>query len=336
MRVLYHVTTPPPALPGTEAVLQEIQHLLGRVEGEVVYLNPSPTPRTRVPRPFYGLHRLPAIRRREAAIDLHHIFNPDLFVFPVLRFLRKPVIYSVVSGLGGRVPRGLGGLSRVLVPSRGDVARLAERGYGGGRAILPGIDLAGFTPAAPPPISPFVILAGSAPWTAEQFRTKGVDALLAVAVSMPDLQLIFLWRGVGEAEMRARVAALGLDERVEIIGHRVDVNTVLARSHAAILLADRPEIVKAYPHSLLETLAVGRPVLISDCVPMSEYVQSQGCGEVVAGVDEASLAQAIGRLRAEYGARQSAAVAVGRRDFDHVRMVDEVVRVYGEVIRHRT
>lgn len=335
MRVLYHVTTPPPALPGTEAVLQEIQHLLGRVDGEVIYLNPSPTPRTRVPRPLYGLHKLPAIRRQEVDVDLHHIFNPDLFVFPILRLLRKPVIYTVVSGLGERVPRGLAGLSRVLVPSREDVAQLAGRGYGGGRLILPGIDLAGFTPAPPPPASPFVILAGSAPWTEAQFRTKGVDALLAVAGSMPDLRLIFLWRGYGEATMRARVAALGLGERVEILAERVDVNAVLARVHAAVLLADRPEIVKAYPHSLLEALAVGRPVLISNCVPMSEYVQAQGCGEIVAGVDESNLAQAIRDLRAGYGDRQSAAVAVGRRDFDRDRMVDEVVRIYGEVNRQR-
>lgn len=332
MRVLYHVTTPPPAIPGTEAVLQEIQHLLGRVDGEVVYLNPSPTPRTRVPRPLYGLHKISAIRRQEVDVDLHHIFNPDLFLFPVLRFLRKPVIYTVVSGLGERAPRGMAGLSRVLAPSRGDVARLAGRGYGGGRLILPGIDLAGFTPTPPPPVSPFVVLAGSAPWTAEQFRAKGVEALLAVAGSMPDLRLVFLWRGVGEATMRARVTALGLEDRVEILAERVDVNAVLAGVHAAVLLADRPEIVKAYPHSLLEALAVGRPVLISDCVPMSEYVGSQGCGEVVAGVDETSLAQAIGRLRAGYGARQSAAVTVGRRDFDHARMVDEVVGIYGEVV----
>ena len=115
----------------------------------------------------------------------------------------------------------------------------------------------------------------------------------------------------------------------------MDVNEVLARVHAAVLLADRPEIVKAYHHSLLEALAVGRPVLISDCVPMSEYVQAQGCGEIVAGVDESNLAQAIRDLRAGYGDRQSAAVAVGRRDFDRDRMVDEVVRIYGEVNRQR-
>lgn len=336
-RVLYHVTTPPPALPGAEAVLQEIQHLLGHVAGEVIYLNPSRTPRTRIPRPFYGLHRLAAIRRREADIDLHHIFNPDLFLFPLLRLLRKPVIYSVVSGLGGqrRLPWGLERLSRILVPSQTDVARLAHRGYRGGRMVLPGIDLADFPLAPPPPAPPFVLLAGSAPWTAEQFRTKGVDALLAVAGQMPDLRLICLWRGVEEAAMQERVAAHGLGERVEILAGRVNVGAVLARSHGAVVLAQRPEIVKAYPHSLLEALAVGRPVLISDCAPMAAYVQAQGCGETVRGVKAESLAQAIQRLRDAYPARQAAAAAVGRRDFSHLRMVEEVVGIYGEVVALR-
>ena len=42
----------------------------------------------------------------------------------------------------------------------------------------------------------FVLLAGSAPWTREQFHSKGVDALLKVAQQVPSLRLIFLWRGL--------------------------------------------------------------------------------------------------------------------------------------------
>ena len=172
-----------------------------------------------------------------------------------------------------------------------------------------------------PPGPEFVLLSGSAPWTLEQFRTKGVDALLEVAREMRDLRLVFLWRGVLLPELVARVRRLELSDRVEILRDWVDVSQVLARVHAAVVLAGRPGLVKAYPHSLLEALVAGRPVMVSDGNPMAAYVREKGCGRVVLGLEKTDLSEAIQQLRQNYAAYRTRAVEAGRRDFSQEELL---------------
>jgi len=175
-------------------------------------------------------------------------------------------------------------------------------------------------------------MAGSAPWTRKQFRTKGVDALLNVAKRLPFLRLVLLWRGVLSSEIRERVDRLGLAERVEIVEELVDVEQVLKRVHAAVVLADKPKLVKAFPHSLLEALACGRPVLTSDRIPMSDYVLEHQCGLVVSGVDESDIFRMIPLLRRDYETYQENARRVGAQNFDFPAIVDAYRKLYESVI----
>ena len=318
MKVLFLVTTPPPVIPGTDAVVQEVELLRGRFGGEVVWLRPSWRARARYPRPLLGLHRLHAIRRQDTHVDLHHVYAPRLVWLPLLWFLRRPVVYTVTAGVGrGRWPPRpfLRRLGAIVVPSGADLDALTQRGLGNARLIRPGIDVDRFVGAPAPSGAQFVLLSGSAPWTHEQFRSKGVDVLLEVARALPHLRLVFLWRGLLLPELVARVNRLGLAERVEILTDRVDVSQVLGRTHAAVVLADRPGLVKAYPHSLLEALAAGRPVLVSDGNPMADYVRETGCGRVVPGFGRPDLVEAIEDLRRGYEAYRGVAERVGRRDF---------------------
>jgi glycosyltransferase involved in cell wall biosynthesis len=174
------------------------------------------------------------------------------------------------------------------------------------------------------------LLAGSAPWTRAQFRSKGVEALLAAAKARPDLRLVFLWRGLLFEEMRVQVAQLRLQDRVEVINRRVDVNEVLARVHAAVVLADDATLVKSFPHSLLESLAAGRPVLVSRALPMADYVARTGCGQVVGAISPEEVLGAVERLEANYGAHRAAALQVGWRDFSREALVEAYGRLYLE------
>ncbi|MGH9459582.1 MAG: glycosyltransferase [Vicinamibacteria bacterium] len=331
MRVLYHLTAPPPVIPGTDAVHQEAELLRSRFGGEIVFLLPSSRPWASFPRPLYGLHRLPAIRRLERLVDLHHVYNSELYLFPLLRFLRKPLVYTVVSGFDGdpHLPSidRLQNMHRIVVQSERDLAILKQRGLTNACVIHPGIDVSRFRHTRLSTQGDFVLLAGSAPWTREQFRSKGVDALLRVAQQIPSLRLIFLWRGLLLRELEKRIDALRLRDRVEVSSDRVDVSAVLARVHAAVVLADWPRLVKAYPHSLLEALACGRPVIVSEQIPMAEYVREAGCGHVVGGVNESELRGAIERLRENYDTLSAKALRVGRKDF----LQDDLLAAYESV-----
>jgi glycosyltransferase involved in cell wall biosynthesis len=320
-----------------DAVVQEIEALraVGSIHGQVIHLYPGRKPGTRFPRRWWGLQHLPYLLRAEQHVDLHHLFNPDLFPFDLLRFLRRPVIYTAVAGVSGpdrdNVQR-LAQLTHTLViPAESDRVKLQAWGISSVVTIRPGIDTARFADTPPPPARPFTLLMGSAPWTLDQFESKGVEALLQAAQSRPGLRLIFLWRGLYLKEIEHRLAQTGLSERVTVIHQQVDVSRVLAQAHAAVVLARDATVVKAYPHSLLEALAAGRPVLVSRAIPMAEYVEQTGCGQIVEAVNAEAVLKALARLEANYGACQAAALQAGQRDFTQQTMIQAYQRLYASI-----
>ena len=169
---------------------------------------------------------------------------------------------------------------------------------------------------------------GSAPWTKEQFQTKGVDALLETAVRQPNLHLIFLWRGLLYEEMIAKVTAFNLQDRVTILNQQVDVNDVLARAHASIVLASDNNLIKAYPHSLLESLVAGKPVLVSDCVPLADYATQNGCGIAIPRVTTDSILDALATLTANYTEMSQNARRVGSHDFGLAQFIEKYHTLY--------
>ena len=90
MNVLYHLTILPPPMPECVAEIQEIDALRGHFGGDLVYLNPNQYSPVYLPRLLFGFHRLRELRKREANVDLHHVYNPDLFAFPVFLSGGKP------------------------------------------------------------------------------------------------------------------------------------------------------------------------------------------------------------------------------------------------------
>lgn len=301
MQALYHLTIPNSPMADCEAVAQDVHLLQQVVPGRVVRLYPVSRPGTRIPRALWGFQHLLAIRRAERFVDFHHIFNPDPFPFPVLRFLRKPVVYSVVGGIRQQhlaMALRLAQLVQMIVVSTAtDAERLRCWGIDRVHYVLPAVETSRFSYVPLAADAPPVLLAGSAPWTIEQFVSKGVDALLTAAQRRRDLRLIFLWRGVLFDEMMRRVRQRHLEQRVQVLNERVDVNAVLSVATAAVVLADRSDIVKAHPHSLLESLAAGRPVLVSRAVPMSEWVEQSGLGLVIEKVEADAILDAVDQLR---------------------------------------
>jgi glycosyltransferase involved in cell wall biosynthesis len=334
MSLLYHVTSPWPRVPGTDAVFQDVEALRARFGGEILPLYPFRHPGRPWPRALFGLGALRALRRREESISLHHVFAAGAYRFPFLRGLRRPVIQTVVASVQGQAPPKPGRLDRLaclVASSERDIALLRGWGLDRVRLILPGIELARIRPTPPPGGSGFRLLVGSAPWVRAQFRSKGVDALLEAAVRVPELRLVFLWRGHLRRDLDRRVRARGLCDRVEVLDGPTDVNAVLSRVHAAVVLASGPRLVKAYPHSLLEALAAGRPVLVSEAIPMADYVREAECGEVVAGLRPSLVLDGVRRLIEAYAGRAAHARASGARGFSRQRMLDAYGRLYRDV-----
>lgn len=329
MRVLYHLTILPPKIPQAEALSQEIEALRREFGGELNTLNPNGQSPVYLPRLFFGLPQLARLRRRETTVQLHHVYNPDPFPFPVLRLLKRPVVYGVTSGVGAKKPNVayFNRLAAVVVPDERSLAQLQQWGVRNVRLIRAGIDTARFSYTPAPPGKEFWVLAASAPWTTEQFASKGIDALLAAAQQNPALRLVFLWRDVLLKEMLRRVEQAKLADRATVINGLADVNARLGQVHATIALASQPGIVKSYPHSLLDSLAAGKPVLVSRAIPMADYVEANGCGVVVEKVTPEAILAAIDQLAANYTAAQKA-TEPARDDFSMAGMIESYREIY--------
>jgi glycosyltransferase involved in cell wall biosynthesis len=334
--ILYHLTSPWPRIPNTDSVFQEVDALRQRFGGDILQLYPLKKPSRFFPKQLYGIHQLQTLRRLEKTADIHNLYYATLYPFPWLRWLHRPLVYSVITGTGAPTgchrPDWLSRVHTIVTPNPRDEAILKSWPGIRYRVIRPGIAVERFSHTPYPLGRELVLLVGSAPWIRRQFTTKGIDLLMDLASSGPiPLRLIFLWRGWLVDELKRRVSGRGLTPRVEIVNKWTDVNQVLARVHATVVLAGSGKLVKAFPHSLMESLAAGKPVLVSNCIPMADYVRDAQCGEVVSDLTRESAEGAIRRLVDHYAERQAVAVARGRTDFALAPMLAAYGEVYTQV-----
>jgi glycosyltransferase involved in cell wall biosynthesis len=332
MNILFHALSPPPRITGTDAAFQDLEALRERCGGSILPLFPLPFPSRWVPRPLYGLHRAFSFRALELKHDLHFVAYATGYAFPYLAILRKPICYQVLAGLDPSAPPPASFRRKVhlIVNNRRDEKLARNWGFVDVRHIRPGIDLSGFDAVpSPPPPSPFVLLAGSAPWTREQFQLKGFDLLFDLLVHHSDLRLILLWRGYQRAHLNRLLARKGLTSRVEIVDTKTDIRALLARCHATVGLAAHNRLLKAYPHSLLESLAAGRPVIVSETLALADDVREKQCGEVVGSLTLSALDSAVASLRRHY-ARAARAAAPTGREFDRGAMLARFQETFRE------
>ncbi|VAW42982.1 hypothetical protein MNBD_CHLOROFLEXI01-4757 [hydrothermal vent metagenome] len=335
MKILYHLPVLPPKLPSAEALSQEINGLRAVFGGEINYLNPNQQSPIYLPRLLFGFHQLCHIRAVEQTLDLHHFYNPDPFPFPILRFFKRPVIYSLSSGVGDKRPNlaYFRRLTAVTVYDQLSLEKLQNWGLTNVHLVQSGIDTSRFSFTAVPLKDEIRLMVASAPWTSAQFRSKGIDALLAAAQQMPNLRLVFLWRGELLDEMMRRVQEKSLSEQVQVIDELVDVNQILATVHGTLNLVTETAVIKAYPHSLLDSLAAGKPIITSRAIGMAGYVEQTGCGVVVEQVTPDGIVAAIERLVVEYEVMGETAVRVGQRDFTLQKMIDSWQTVYKQIVK---
>ena len=334
MNILYHITNLPPKLSNTEASLQELDLLRRHFGGGLIHLNPNQHSPIYLPRLLFGFHQLRRIRDEEPNIQLHHLYNADPFPFPVTRWFRRPTIYSISSGVGLRRLNAayFNALAAVTVSDERSLNRLRQEGVKNSFLVQPGIDTNRFSYTPLPLDSEIKLMVGSAPWVPKQFQTKGIDALLATAQQMPCLHLTFLWRGVLFEEMAARVRRLGLENQVEIINQKVDVNQLLARVHASITLVTDPIIIRSYPHTLMESLAAGKPILVSRSIPMSDYVEQHQCGQVIDQVTPENVIRSVETIAESYTSFQEATQQLDLQAFSTQRLLESFERVYKMVV----
>ena len=335
MKILYLHTSPPPSVPGADAVFQEVAALQQAFGAEAANLFPLARPTVWVPPQLYGMQHLPRAADWNRRFDIFHVVHATLRPFPFLRLLRKPIVYTAAASVQPAwelKPLPLHLIHTLVVTNERDREMMQCLGRPASVMIRPGIDTTRFDSVPPPPPpAPFTLLVGSAPWTPAQFASKGIIALLDAAVAMEDLRLVFLWRGLHRDRLQHLIAQRGLQPRCEVLDGPADVPAVLSRCHAAVVLAATRKLVKAYPHSLLEALAAGRPILAGNTLGIADYAASAGCGVAVNGADAHSTLASITRLRENYPALRDSAARLRARDFSLASFVEAHRSLYDRI-----
>jgi glycosyltransferase involved in cell wall biosynthesis len=136
---------------------------------------------------------------------------------------------------------------------------------------------------------------------------KALDVALEALVEVPGVDLVVAGDGPERPALERRVAELGLNGRVRFLGS-VPRETVLRLFRAAdgSVLPSRWE---NFPHTVVEALAVGCPVIATAVGGVPEVVRDGQNGLLVPPGDPEALARAVLALISEYELYESLSLA---------------------------
>jgi glycosyltransferase involved in cell wall biosynthesis len=254
-----------------------------------------------------GVPLYPLFRPYASHFDINHLFASagERFLTPIIS--RCNGVLTVAKDTASL--RGFEGnkesfsrLRAIVVQSERDREILRQMGVRNEaiRLIRPGIPGAPYREAQ----GPFTILFASSPLTATDFLTRGIYLIVRVAALLPDVRFLLVWRKRHLAKLERMIATSGLRNITVANGLIDDMAAVYDRVHASILPALEPRSFIPCPRSGLESLAHGKPLLLSNMVSIASSVARSRAGVVFEPTTE-GLKQAIQQLQEDYSSYQA-------------------------------
>ena len=167
---------------------------------------------------------------------------------------------------------------------------------------------------------------------AEKGHPTLLEAWPTVVAEFPDAYLLVVGEGSRLESLQAQARKLGIAERVVFTGRRDDIPAVTAALDIAVL----PSYREAQGLTILEAMALSRPVIASNVGGIPEMIDDGVTGILVPPHDADALSTAIGRLLRDH----QLADTLGRagHDLAHDRfciegMVSSIQEIYDEGAR---
>ena len=178
-------------------------------------------------------------------------------------------------------------------------------------------------------ISPFILTI-----IANLYFYKGhADLLHALALikdRLPDnWQLLCVGRDAGELNKLTVLAdSLGLASHIQWLGQRLDIPELTAMSDIGLLVSHE----EGFSNAILEFMAAGKPVVVTDVGGNAEAIIDGVCGLVVPAKDYTQLADAILMLASDKNLRLSYGDAARQRAVEHFSL-EQCVSQYNELYK---
>jgi L-malate glycosyltransferase len=287
-------------------------------------------------------------RRRYDAWHVHIGHNMGALACLIGELVGVPVVVKIsgwweleagllapTSGLFGRVARGwLKRATAVQAISTRVAAELEKHGFPRERIIvLPNaVDTARFSARAKARDAggPFVAVYVGRLVPEKDLATL-FDGWAQAFAGRDDVRLKLVGGGPLDAELRARAERLGIAAQVEFLGHRDDVEAVLAEAHVGVL----PSRIEGLSNTLLEFMACGLPVVASRVSGSEDFVKPGDNGWLHDVGDVAAVGRALAEAEAMAPARLAALGAAARATVEREAALPRVVGQLMELYRGR-
>ncbi|ETW99320.1 MAG: hypothetical protein ETSY1_15450 [Candidatus Entotheonella factor] len=258
------------------------------------------------------------------------LFNPNLHKLVSRRVVHQP-IRNLFSRWKYQLPR-----VQYLAVSHAVRQVLMDNGIPGTQVqtIHSGIDLKRFdhVPKAEPLFPPGTRVVGTVGHLA---NSKGQRYLLRAAQSLmrdePKLRLAIVGAGELRQTLEAQAVDLGIAEHVRFTGFRRDALSLMREFEIFVL----PSYLEGLGTSVLDAMALGKPVVATQAGGIPEAVQDGVTGLLVPPRDAGALTQAI-RYLLQHPEQQAEFGKAGRRrveqHFTAERMARQTMQVYHQLM----
>lgn len=177
--------------------------------------------------------------------------------------------------------------------------------------VASGMDIEKFRAAAPTPERPegklLVMVASLEP---RKRHLAFLEVFAKILEEAPDTTLACLGEGAERDAILERARALGIDDKVLLLGFRDDVANWVAAADVCVLASER----EGLPRVVVQYVATGRPVVVTDLPGIDAIVQDGLNGAVTPMEDLSAMAAPILRILTDQD--HAAALAEGARGWD--------------------
>lgn len=278
------------------------------------------------------------------AIDAHYFYPDGVAAVMAARHFDKPVVvtargsdlnilpsYQLPRRMIAASARNADGLATVSEALR---ERLVALGEARERiAVLRnGVDLALFQPRDIVDCRARLGISGTTLLSVGNLvKVKRHDLVIDALTLLPNVNLLIVGEGPERAALRERAMHQGVAARVRFIGNMKQA--VLADYYSAVDALVLASSSEGWPNILLEAMACGTPVVVSDIPGMDEIVQSETVGRRFHTADATSLAELVKALLRT--PRDRAAIRRYAERFGWQAITEAQLALFESVVRRR-
>lgn len=290
---------------------------------------------------------LSLVREFRPAVLHSYLFSANWRSLPVGRAARVPLVVTSVRNVDIHAKRILTLGERLFARFNDRVIANADavREYVGSRHGVPGskihviyngvaMERARPRREPPPRTTGGGVVGMIASLSPKKRHETFLRAARIVVERMPDTRFLIVGNGPMREALESRSRELGVADAVVFRGSTDDVASVLAETDVSVLTS----VKEGCSNVILESMAAGRPVVVTDAGGNRELVVDGVTGFIVPIDDAEAVADRIVRLLSDADLRKR----MGEEGFKRVRerfsvgrMVDETARIYMDILSER-